>query len=465
MSQLGEHYALKGILGAGGMATVYLATDLRDGSTWALKVLAKAFAHRALLRKRFLAEARTMARLDHEGIVAIREVGGEDDRPYIAMELVDGGTLIERIEHTGPVAPAIARDAIVAVLDALEHAHALGVVHRDIKPHNILTTPEGTPKLMDFGIARVVDESSSTRTGAMLGTPAYMAPEQHTSARQATTQSDIYSVGATLYHLVTGIRPLKLYAQSMTEIAEPLRGAILGATSFDPAGRYPTASAMRSALQALDLPPAPAGESLYIPRTELTALPGDLAEHATGPVPLLPNSDVSPPKSRPPSLLTGMLAIALVLGVLLLVERAIRVDGPAHTALRPPVPEVEAEEPEVEPALVSEEAEVEAEEPKVEPEEPTPDEPEADETEVEVQPKPPALAVVATGRVEVVGEVDALLLTSAAGSYPPGPLPVGVYAATATFGETRVQLPELTVAADGLVRLRCDAVFMRCVRE
>lgn len=159
--------------------------------------------------KRFLAEAETAAGLHHANIVHIYEVGENEGMPFFAMEFVEGGTLADRLRKSGPPPPREAATLMVSVARALHFAHQNGVVHRDMKPGNVLIDRDGVPKVADFGIAkRLSDESALTLSGAVIGTPAYMAPEQAKGAsRHVGPAADVYALGAMFYEMLTGRPP------------------------------------------------------------------------------------------------------------------------------------------------------------------------------------------------------------------------------------------------------------------
>ena len=198
----GGRYRLLEVLGEGGMAVVYRGVDTRLEVERAVKLLLPQMAARPRIRARFDAEARTMARLTHPHIVAIQDVDAEDERVFLVMELLRGGNLWGWVERYGPMPPRLAVEATLPVLDALAFAHQAGVVHRDVKPQNVLLTSEGLPKLTDFGIARIESEDSRTRTAAVMGTWTYMPPEQRKSAKDTDLRADLYAVGAMLWALV-----------------------------------------------------------------------------------------------------------------------------------------------------------------------------------------------------------------------------------------------------------------------
>jgi serine/threonine protein kinase len=250
-------YDLREILGAGGMATVYRAYDQRLQCERAIKVLAPALSERMSIRNRFIAEARTMARLQHPNIVHVDEVVYDEGPVYMVMEMVRRGSLMDILKHHGPMPPRLASAVLQPVLAALAVAHQAGIIHRDIKPHNILMTETGIPKLTDFGIAQIRGTSTSnTRTNTMMGTLAYMAPEQRSSARRVDARSDVYSVGATLFTLATLKEPHDIFAQEIQSellagVHEELATFIRNATRYKPEERYQSARDMLAALRAV----------------------------------------------------------------------------------------------------------------------------------------------------------------------------------------------------------------------
>ena len=207
-SQFGDYQILQE-LGAGGMGKVYRARDLTLERVVALKTLAPSLSKDQAFVQRFLKEARAVARLNHPNIVQIYDFGCIDGIYYLAMEFVEGRSLGYRL-RTGRFSEADALHLIRQVCRALSVAHAEGIVHRDIKPDNLMLTSRGDLKLEDLGIAKRVDEDQSiTQTGQSIGTPHYISPEQIRGQKDIDARADIYSLGATLYHLVTGHTPYK----------------------------------------------------------------------------------------------------------------------------------------------------------------------------------------------------------------------------------------------------------------
>src|SRR5262245_58459823 len=201
-------YELKRVLGKGGMGVVYKAKQLSLNRLVALKMIkAGVLADDAELR-RFQNEAEAVAALDHPGIVPIHEVGEHDGQRYFSMKLVPGDSLAARLDHYRDD-PRAAAFLVAEVAKAVHHAHMRGILHRDLKPANILVDEQGVPHVTDFGLAkRVEGDSELTQSGAIMGTPAYMAPEQTTGRRGSiTTATDVYGLGAVLYALLAGQAP------------------------------------------------------------------------------------------------------------------------------------------------------------------------------------------------------------------------------------------------------------------
>ena len=210
----GGRYRLEGSLGHGGMATVYLARDEELDRPVAIKLLAEQLAGDSAFRDRFLREARLAARLSHPNVVSVYDAGeSEDGRPFIVMEHVPGTTLAE----VGRLPPARAVELVVQAAHGLAEAHAAGLVHRDVKPQNLLLRDDGVLKVADFGIARAAETTALTQVGTVLGTAAYLAPEQ-ALGEPVTAAADVYSLGAVLYELLTGRPPYAF--DSLADLAE-----------------------------------------------------------------------------------------------------------------------------------------------------------------------------------------------------------------------------------------------------
>src|ERR671921_710594 len=226
---LDDRYDVVRPLGSGGMGEVYLARDRVLGRDVALKVLRGQYAGDEEFAERFKREAMSAASLSHPNIVQIYDRGEtEEGASYIAMEYVPGGTLKERISKEGPLEATDAASSGAQVAEALGAAHDRGMVHRDIKPQNVLLAARGGAKVADFGIARAGSSATISRTGSVIGTAGYMSPEQ-ALGNPATPKSDLYSLGVVLYEALTGELPYTAdnpIAVSMKHVNEPLRPPI-----------------------------------------------------------------------------------------------------------------------------------------------------------------------------------------------------------------------------------------------
>ena len=239
---LAGYLELEDEIGRGGMGAVYRAQDRRLGRTVAVKLLHPELARDATVRARFAREARSLAGLSHPHIVHVYDVGEEEGEPFLVLEHVVGGSLASLV----PCPPVRALELGVAIADALAYAHAHGIVHRDVKPGNVLLDSAGRPKVADFGIARPLQPGSGwtvTRTDLAAGTPAYMAPEALSGA-PPDPRSDVYSLGVLLHELATGELPRGAFEPA----PEPLGAIVRRALAPDPAKRYPTAAALRDDL-------------------------------------------------------------------------------------------------------------------------------------------------------------------------------------------------------------------------
>jgi serine/threonine-protein kinase len=215
------------------MATVYLARDGELGRRVAVKILAESLAANAAFRKRLLREARLAARLSHPNVVSVYDVGEtEDGRPYVVMECVEGVTLADLLRERGRLEADEAAGLAVQACRGLAHAHAAGLVHRDVKPQNLLRRDDGTLKVADFGIARAAELTALTQAGTVLGTAAYLSPEQ-AAGEEVTAATDLYALGAVLYELLTGRPPY--VADSLVDLAaQQVEAAIPPVTELAP---------------------------------------------------------------------------------------------------------------------------------------------------------------------------------------------------------------------------------------
>jgi eukaryotic-like serine/threonine-protein kinase len=204
---LGPYEVLEKV-GHGGMGIVFKARHKVSGEIVAVKVMNATLARHPVLLKRFEQEFRTASRLDHPNIVRGLDYGEHEDRPYLVMEFVEGETLADRVERDGRIEQKEAVRLIAQVAQGLRRAHKQGIIHRDVKPDNVLVTADGTAKLADLGLVREVEtDRNLTRIGKALGTIQFMAPEQFRNAKNADVRSDVYSLAATLYVAVTAQLP------------------------------------------------------------------------------------------------------------------------------------------------------------------------------------------------------------------------------------------------------------------
>jgi len=254
---LDGRYAVTARIAHGGMATVYQATDTRLDREVALKVMHAELARDEEFRRRFIGEAKSVARLSHQNVVAVYDQGADGPFLYLAMEFVPGRTLKMLLRDSGRFAPATALEIMAGVLDGLASAHASGIVHRDVKPENVLVTADGRLKVADFGLARALSAAGHTRSGLLIGTVAYVPPEQVTGAPTGPA-GDVYSAGVMLFELLTGRlpftgdTPLSIAYQHVNQdvpapsalvpgIPPELDQLVLAATRRDPAQRLPDA--------------------------------------------------------------------------------------------------------------------------------------------------------------------------------------------------------------------------------
>jgi serine/threonine protein kinase len=194
-------------LGRGGMGSVYRAEQIGMKRTVALKILRRPLARDAQQVERLRREARLVGSLNHTNIVRGLDVGQHGPYHYFAMEYVEGHTLRDRLKNRGAMPEAEVLRILVQVAEALDHAHSRGVIHRDVKPGNMMLTPDGLPKLTDYGLAKGPADFTLTQSGVTIGTPQYISPEQARDPAGVDIQTDLYSLGATAYHMLTGVPP------------------------------------------------------------------------------------------------------------------------------------------------------------------------------------------------------------------------------------------------------------------
>ncbi len=290
---LSGRYKVQSTLGSGGMAVVYKAQDAILGRSVALKTLHRHYAEVPSFQARFRQEARAMASLDHENIVKVYDISQDGEVPFIVVECVGGKDLGSHLDsqYAGRLEEPVVRRMAGQLLKALSYAHRRGIIHRDIKPSNILLTEEGTVKVADFGIARIIEEDdlAGGEPGEIVGSARYMSPEQ-LKGENATPESDIYSVGVLLYHCLTGRPPFSGDVKSLARqhihgeptppslinknITPGMEAVILKALEKDPQKRYPSAAAMLDDVESEEARPAPraAATSKAAPRRRRVGL-------------------------------------------------------------------------------------------------------------------------------------------------------------------------------------------------
>ncbi|KWX69126.1 protein kinase [Mycobacterium sp. NAZ190054] len=291
---LDGRYRVDTLIATGGMSGVYRALDLRLDRPVALKIMDSRYAGDEDFLTRFQREARAVARLKDPGLVAVYDQGIDGHHPFLVMELIEGGTLRELLRERGPMPPHAVAAVLRPVLGGLAAAHAAGLVHRDIKPENVLISDDGDVKIADFGLVRAVAEAKITATSVILGTAAYLSPEQ-VATGDTDARGDVYAIGILVYEMLTGRTPfagdtaLAVAYQRLERDVPPPSTAIQGvprqfddlvqcATSRDPAGRFADAAEMADQLETvvreLDLPyfrvPAPRNSASHNSASMLT---------------------------------------------------------------------------------------------------------------------------------------------------------------------------------------------------
>jgi eukaryotic-like serine/threonine-protein kinase len=360
VATLGEgRYLLEGELGRGGMAAVHLARDSELDRPVAVKVLAGHLSGDEDLRERFVREARMAAGLSHPNVVQVFDAGEEDGRLFIVMEYVPGVTLADELGRAGKLAPAAAVELALQACAGLEHAHETGLVHRDVKPGNLLLREDGVLKITDFGIARAVEATQLTQVGSVLGTAAYLSPEQAAGER-VTAATDIYGLGVVLYELLTGRTPFVI--ESLTDLlAKHRKSAVTPVRELEPAvPEALEAAVMKCLARNPDYRPASAGALAHelaaaSPEPPTVPLPPTsgvrAADVATAP---LPSPDASSPAGRRPAARRHrklVAAVAFVALALVAAAAGFRLAGDGDDP--EPAPAEQTDGPRVEPVPAS----------------------------------------------------------------------------------------------------------------
>ncbi|MCB9685473.1 MAG: protein kinase [Alphaproteobacteria bacterium] len=253
---IANRFALFAKIAEGGMAGVYRAWDQQLRAWRAIKVLLPEYAQRPNLRSRFESEARALAAIDHQNVVRVYDIAADAILPYIVMELAEGGTLNDWLDRYGQMPARMAVEVTLQVARGLGAAHAVGVVHRDVKPQNVLLDARGRCLVTDFGIARVTFGDHLTRTGSSMGTVGYMAPEQRADAKLVDARADVYGVGAMLYKLLTGVVLTDLFLvehdpKLLAPVPQAIRPVVLQACRHDRALRFQDTTELVSALEGV----------------------------------------------------------------------------------------------------------------------------------------------------------------------------------------------------------------------
>lgn len=261
-------YRLDRVLGEGAAAEVWQAYDTQLRANRAIKVLHLRAARSESMRIRLRAEARAMAALDHPNVLRVYDIGTDDDVDFVVMELAHGA-LADLLRNDGPIHPDASIRYTLQMLSGLAAAHAVGIVHRDIKPQNILLSGDGNALVADFGIALLAtDDDRGTRTGVMMGSVPFMAPEQRLDARSVGPQADVYAVGATLYCMLTAANPVDLFAAQPDSprwngVPEAVVPILRKAVAYDRRDRYQDCRAM--AMELLEVLPHARSLPVYVP--------------------------------------------------------------------------------------------------------------------------------------------------------------------------------------------------------
>ena len=353
-SVLGGRYRVEARIGAGGMAEVFRGFDTTLHRTVAIKTLNAPYARDASFVERFRREAQAAARLSHPNIVATYDSGTDGDTQFIVMEFIEGRTLAEFLGSGKTLTPLHATEIAEEVCNALTAAHAQGVIHRDIKPGNIMVTRDGSVKVMDFGIARMVSgPETAPQTSVVMGTATYISPEQ-AKGQPVDARSDLYSLGAVLYEMLAGRPPfvgessVAVAYKQVNEMPQPpsvhnanvsagLDAVVMRALAKNPANRYPDAAAL-----CADLVRARTGQA--VEATPLLPLAGDATQVISRPR----STEILPPVVDPPGsgrkvwlgILIGVLVVAVIAGAGILLANGLLGGKASPTAQIKPVPKL-----------------------------------------------------------------------------------------------------------------------------
>lgn len=324
-------FQIDSLIARGGMATVFKGTDLTLGRTVAVKILSEDLAQDPSFLTRFRLEAQAAASLTHPNIVAVFDTGSDGDTHYIVMEYLQGRTLHQILKEDGPLPPREVATIGADVAQALAEAHNKGIVHRDVKPGNIMIGPTGTAKVMDFGIAKAATSGNLTQVGSILGTVAYLSPEQ-ARGEPVDGRSDIYSLGSLLYQMLTGKLPLKgdTYVEMVQKLSSEnpdppssvnpavprrLDAVVMRALAKDPDDRYQTGTDMEVDLTASLTPRAVGNDAPgFAEENDKTAVAQrsvPAGDDATRVLPVIGSAGSRPPSSKG-NTRTLILAAALV---------------------------------------------------------------------------------------------------------------------------------------------------------
>ncbi|MBF4163965.1 serine/threonine protein kinase [Nocardioides acrostichi] len=364
-----HRYRLESRIATGGMGEVWRATDTTLGRTVAVKMLKPEYADDRAFRTRFETEARHAAALHHPGIAAVYDFGeATGDSPgtpsaYLVMELVDGQPLSALMRPGSPMEPGVVAPLMAQAADALAAAHRAGIVHRDVKPANLIVTPDRTIKITDFGIARAADAVGITQTGQVMGTPQYLSPEQ-ARGRTATAKSDVYALGCVAFECLAGRRPFQADSPVATAMAHlnepvpelpssvpgPLAAVVRRALAKEPDARWEGATAFAAALRHPDGADGAVGGVDDVATTVAPAAPSDATSvmPVAAPVPLDPTPTPTPTTTTTTSEGSGrrtsaavvLLVVALIAAIILVIVLVLTSGdddaSPRDTASSPP---------------------------------------------------------------------------------------------------------------------------------